>query len=829
MNKNVIWGNRMKISNQCDELVIENYDRNELAQELSGGISGEMIITPGMPELIRAAGAEGCVLLKNDGVLPLKEKNIVSVFGRVQKDYFCVGYGSGGDVLAPYQINLIDGLRNNGKININEELAAIYDGWCSNPNNKVDQGDWGHWPRYYPEMPLKVEIVKAASQKSEVAIVVIGRAAGEDRENTLLEGSYYLTEGEIIMLDQVTTYFNKVVVVMDCGNVIDMEWTEKYGDKISALLYPWQGGMESGNAIVDVLTGTINPCGKLSDTIAREYKDYPSASCFGNKEGNHYIEDIFVGYRYFEIFAPDKVLYPFGYGLSYTTFQITCNDIKLNNNVVVLKLDVTNTGSVSGKEVVQIYCSAPQGKLGKAAKVLIAFGKTELLNPGETTEMNLSFHIDQLASYDDSGVTGKKSAYVLEAGLYEIYAGNSVRDNSKIWEYVVGELTVTEQLNEVMAVKPDKRFKRIVAKNINDKLVEVFEDVPTVHTDLRSIILEKLPKEMTQTGDRGYKLIDVKNKKVTMEEFVAQLSLEELEAISRGEGPMNSPLGASGNAGALGGITESLRAKGIPPVITADGPAGIRIKSTCSLLPCGTLLACTWNTDLIGLIFHKLNEEMIDKEVDMILSPGMNIHRNPLCGRNFEYYSEDPFLTGKIAAAAVNGVQHNGISACPKHFACNNQEVNRNNNDSCVSERALREIYLKGFEIVVKESNPKNIMTSYNKINGVWSHYNYELVTTILREEWGYRGNVVTDWWMQYTTSPEFPEVDGNAYRVRSQVDVLMPGSIKFQSTDGQNDGTLLKNYGKQEGITLGEMQRVATNVLNYVISSSAMEKIVTL
>ena len=312
----------------------------------------------------------------------------------------------------------------------------------------------------------------------------------------------------------------------------------------------------------------------------------------------------------------------------------------------------------------------------------------------------------------------------------------------------------------------------------------------------------------------GYKLSDVKEGKVSLDDFTAQLSLEELELISRGEGMMDSPLGAKGNAGAIGGVSESLRAKGIPPVITTDGPSGIRLRKACSLMPCGTALACTWNTELIHELFREMGNEMVDKGSDVLLAPGINIHRNPLCGRNFEYYSEDPFITGKMAAATVKGLQSTGVSACPKHFACNNQEYNRIHTDSIVSQRALREIYLKGFEMCVKEAKPLNIMTSYNKINGIWSHYNYELCTSILRDEWGYEGNVMTDWWMRYAPSPEFPEINGNAYRVRAQVDVLMPGARTAVSKTAENDGTLLETYGKPDGITLGELQRTAKNVL---------------
>ena len=344
--------------------------------------------------------------------------------------------------------------------------------------------------------------------------------------------------------------------------------------------------------------------------------------------------------------------------------------------------------------------------------------------------------------------------------------------------------------------------------------------MPVRTVSLKNRILSSLPDGKEISGDKGYKLSDVKTEKVKLQDFTAQLSLDELEAISRGEGPMNSSLGAKGNAGAFGGVLKSLREKGIPPIITTDGPSGIRLLSACSLMPCGTAIACSWDESLTEELFTEMGKEMIKKGSDVLLAPGMNIHRNVLCGRNFEYYSEDPYLTGKTAAATVRGIQKNGVSACPKHFAGNNQEYNRNHTDDIVSERALREIYLKGFEICVKESSPHCIMTSYNKINGVWSHYNYELCTTVLRDEWHFGGMVMTDWWMRYAPSPEFPQMRDNAYRVRAQVDVLMPGFKTAVSKSGGNDGSLLETYGQKDGIALGELQRTANNVLRFILST---------
>ena len=766
---------------------------------------GERYITPGMPGLIRQCGAEGIVLLKNEkDTLPLKETDVVSVFGRCQNDWFYVGYGSGGDVHPPYKVSLMDGLRN-GNIACNEELANTYQDWCAHPDHKANHGWWGHWPYFHEEMPLTEAQVSEAAAVSNVALVVIGRAAGEDRENKLEEGSFYLTQTEREMLRQVSGAFEKVAVVMNCGSVMDLSFVQEYN--ISALVFAWQLGQESGNAVADVLSGRVNPSGKLTDTIACRYEDYSSSPYFGNRKFNNYTEDIFVGYRYFDTFHKD-VLYPFGFGLSYTTFEMETVDASRKGDVTTLQIRVTNTGSIPGKEVVQVYCNPPAGKLDKPSKVLVAFDKTKPLAPGESETLSLRVKDYDCASYDDCGDTSFKDAFVLEVGTYKLLVGNCGRAEAVAFSF---EIEKTKKLVQCLeACIPGEAFPVMTKSGT--------KQVTAGKRCLKKRILQNLPKEIPYTGDQGIKLPDVKAGNATLEQFVAQLSDKELADLTRGEGGMGSALGAVGNAGAFGGITEELRGQGIPPIITADGPSGLRVKKYTSLMPCGTAIACTWNTELVEQLFQKEGEEAKYFGVDVILSPGMNIHRNPLCGRNFEYYSEDPLLTGKIAAAAVRGIQSAGTSACPKHFACNNQEVNRNRNDSRVSQRALREIYLKGFEICIKESDPHNLMTSYNRINGVWSHYNYDLATTILRGEWGYQGNVVTDWWMQHASSPEFPKVKNNAYRVRAQVDVLMPGGISPLERKYVFDKKMLSTLGKKGGITRGELQRSAMNVLRFVL-----------
>ncbi len=780
----------------------------DVSQEEAIQVLGDATVTDGMPEILRNAATETAVLLENNGVLPFKKGTRVSVFGRVQNDWFFTGYGSGGDVKKPYGINLIDGLKNCEELCLNTELSNMYEKWCK--ENPIDHGVWGHWPRFYPEMPIDAEIVKKARKNSDNAIYVIGRSSGEDRENALEKGSFYVTDEERTAIHRICEQFDNVTLLLNIGSVMDMSWLREFGNKIGAVMIVWQGGMESGNAVADLLCGKVSPSGKLTDTIARNYEDYPSSYNFGNRNANTYEEDIYVGYRYFETFNKDAVVYPFGYGLSYTKFDINFEGAEQSDSGVTLKCAVKNTGDYAGKEVVQVYVSKPCGNLGNPEKELVAFAKTKELAVGESEIVEIVVPTERFWSYDDSGVSGFAFSYVMEKGEYALCVGNSVRTAEKVWSYYQNETVEALKLKQASA--PQVNFDRI--KNTERGLAK--ESVTCRQYDLKKIILDNIGNEISITGDKGYKLNDVKAGTVSLGDFVAQLSLDELEAISRGDYKMDSPLGAAGNAGAMGGILQSLRDKGIPPVITSDGPSGIRLLSYCSLIPNGTALASSFNTELVEQVYAKIGEELKEKGSDILLAPGMNIHRNPLCGRNFEYYSEDPVVTGLIGAAAVRGIQACGGNACPKHFACNNQEVNRTGNNSILSERALREIYLKGFEICVKTATPNTIMTSYNKINGVWGHYNYELCERILRDEWEFEGLVMTDWWMRPSKSPEFPKMRDQAYRVRAGVNVLMPGGDRV--TNGKPDGTLLKTYGEKDGITLYEMQRNASFVLKLCI-----------
>lgn len=810
-----------KIINKIVESGVKIFSKiSGLSQDEINRANAEKTVTSGMPELLRHAAAEGAVLIKNNGVLPLEKGTAVSLFGRVQLEWFYTGYGSGGEVNKPYAVNLTDAVRCSNALKLNGALAAIYEKW--NSENPIDHGYWGHWPRCYDEMPLDEDMVSKATEVSDCAVITIGRSSGEDRENALEKGSYYLTDEENNMLSKVTEKFDKTVVLLNIGSIMDMSWTEKYADKISAVLIVWQGGMESGNAVCDLLCGNASPCGRLTDTVARFYEDYPSAKSFGGKNYNYYEEDIYVGYRWFETFHKEQVLYPFGFGLSYTDFSIACISADEKDGHFNFEIEVKNIGKChSGKEVAQLYIEKPCGLLGNPSRILAGFAKTKELMPGEAQILEIVVSREMLSSYDDSGKTGCKSAYVIEKGNYKFYLGKNVRDAGFVYSVNQEKTELYEQLAEAAA--PKQGFMIYKAKEHNGERVIGKAPVSTSSKDLKKIIMDNLPEETAMTGDKGYKLSDVKSGRTAMSEFVAQLDLTELEAISRGDYIMNSPLGAPGNAGVYGGVLQSLREKGIPAVTATDGPSGIRLQSCCSLLPIGTLLASTFDEELVQRVYEAAGREMTDKGSDVLLAPGMNIHRNPLCGRNFEYYSEDPFLTGKIAAAAVKGLQKTGVSACPKHFACNNQEFRRNRNDSRLSERALREIYLKGFEICVKESEPQNIMTSYNKVNGVYCHYQYELCTSILRNEWNYKGCVMTDWWMRPGKSPEFRNVRNNAYRIRAQVDVFMPGGNRIRAH--KNDGSVERSYKSKDGLTLGELQRGAANILNFVIHSSAMNE----
>ena len=753
--------------------------------------------------------SEGIVMLKNDNdALPLNPDDEIALFGRIQLHYYKSGTGSGGMVNVSKITGIPDGLLENG-VSVNEELLDVYRKWDS--ENPFDLGDgWGKEPWSQTEMPLDEALVAHVSESSHTAIVIIGRTAGEEQDNSLHEGSYLLTAAEKDMLAKVRHHFPKMIVLLNVGNIIDMN--ELLSFDPDSVLYVWQGGMTGGTGTADVLTGKISPCGKLTDTIAANVNDYPSAPYFGDPYRNFYSEDIYVGYRYFETFARDKVLYPFGFGLSYTTFDIAITGAKQLSDKWDFTVKVTNTGNYSGKEVVQIYCKAPQGRLGKPSRVLCGYEKTDTLAPGKSQVMTISVSNAQIASYDDSGVTGHAHCFVLEEGTYRFYAGSDVRSAKEFYHC---------PQNSTEVISPVESFDRIHPEISEGRYVIRMENVPLSHVDEAKRRQDNLPKEIPFTGDKGIRLADVKNGTHTMDEFIAQLTDYDLSCMIRGEG-MNSPKVTAGTAAAFGGVSDELTALGIPCGCCDDGPSGMRLDcgTKAFSLPNGTMIACTFNRTLIRELFSLTGLEMIANKVDCLLGPGMNIHRHPLNGRNFEYLSEDPFLTGTIASAQLKGLHSAGVTGTIKHFCGNNQETDRHDTNAVISERALREIYLKGFEIAVKEGNADSIMTTYGPVNGVWTAANYDLTTQILRNDWGFTGFAMTDWWAKINRRGQAVDKSDLAAMAMAQNDVYM-----VCSCGAQNDDNILASL-KDGSLQRSELQRCAANICRFLMNTHAMNRL---
>lgn len=760
--------------------------------------------------------SEGIVMLKNDNdALPLNPDDEIALFGRIQLHYYKSGTGSGGMVNVSKITGIPDGLLENG-VSVNEELLDVYRKWDS--ENPFDLGDgWGKEPWSQTEMPLDEALVAHVSESSHTAIVIIGRTAGEEQDNSLHEGSYLLTAAEKDMLAKVRCHFSKMIVLLNVGNIIDMN--ELLSFDPDSVLYVWQGGMTGGTGTADVLTGKISPCGKLTDTIAANVNDYPSAPYFGDPYRNFYSEDIYVGYRYFETFARDKVLYPFGFGLSYTTFDIAITGAKQLSDKWDFTVKVTNTGNYSGKEVVQIYCKAPQGRLGKPSRVLCGYEKTDTLAPGKSQVMTISVYNAQIASYDDSGVTGHAHCFVLEEGTYRFYAGSDVRSAKEFYHCPQNSTEVISRHEQALA--PVESFDRIHPEISGGRYVIRMENVPLSHVDEAKRRQDNLPKEIPFTGDKGIRLADVKNGTHTMDEFIAQLTDYDLSCMIRGEG-MNSPKVTAGTAAAFGGVSDELTALGIPCGCCDDGPSGMRLDcgTKAFSLPNGTMIACTFNRTLIRELFSLTGLEMIANKVDCLLGPGMNIHRHPLNGRNFEYFSEDPFLTGTIASAQLKGLHSAGVTGTIKHFCGNNQETDRHDTNAVISERALREIYLKGFEIAVKEGNADSIMTTYGPVNGVWTAANYDLTTQILRNDWGFTGFAMTDWWAKINRRGQAVDKSDLAAMAMAQNDVYM-----VCSCGAQNDDNILASL-KDGSLQRSELQRCAANICRFLMNTHAMNQL---
>ena len=758
------------------------------------------------------AATQGMVLLKNkNGALPIDKTGTIALFGlgaaRTVRggtgsgDAFNGGLGGGGEInvdLSPrYNINILTAFEDAGytipTARFLHEYGKKSDAQkASQPINIIGEAF------AYPDHELTVEMLTEYADTTDAAIYVISRNAGEGADRHMLRsvkidgkdvevGDYMLCKREIENLRLIKAAFKKTIVVLNVGGPVDA--TPILEVEIDAILLMSQAGQEGGRAVVDVLNGTVNPSGKLTDTWAVKYSDYPASATFGDNDGDitleKYEEGIYVGYRYFDSFDIEPV-FEFGYGLSYTEFDINSGGARLDGDTLKLKVIVKNTGYTSGREVVQVYCSAPESEMDMPTRELVAFRKTDEIPSGGKQEIELSIKIRNLQSFDELG-----SAYILSAGDYLFSVGASSRDNKPAFALRVLETIVTELVyieypleDKLREIRPENALKVTAPANIFTielpaNVIETIDSrspyhdgaVTTYATDSAYKAL-KTYESVTLTEKRDIKLLDVIEGRATIGELVAQLSVPQLASFVCGTGwgveDENNPIiggGSESVPGAAGETTHLLRDTfGIPSMIVADGPAGVRVTQEflatdvrtgekvthhhyCTAWPVGTLLAQSFDEAVLQMVGEGIGVELQELGVAIILGPGMNIHRDPLCGRNFEYYSEDPLLTGKMAAAYTRGTQSlPGVGTCLKHYAANNQEANRNAVDTWINQRALREIYLKGFGIAVKESQPMSIMTSYNLVNRIETAHSYDLCTDILRGEWGFKGLIMTDW-----------------------------------------------------------------------------------
>lgn len=758
--------------------------------------------------LSREAATQGMVLLENrNQALPIASSGSIALWGGGACNTVKGGTGS-GDVNQRQTVSVYQGFQNAGyQITTTEWLDAYVAANNTSIGRDTELTD--------------ADLEAGAANGTDTAVYVISRTSGEFRDRT--RSDFELTDVEVTNIRKMAERFENSIVLLNVGGMMDTGFIREIEELDSVLLMS-QAGMEGGNAVVEVLNGKVTPSGKLTDTWALQYEDYPASETFAGNDGDSlqedYTEGIYVGYRYFDTFGKD-VAYEFGYGKSYTDFDITVNDVRADADEVSVDVTVANIGDTySGKEVVQVYFSAPDGSLEKPYQELAAYAKTDSLAPGASQDLTIRYATTEMSSYDEARVS-----YIMEPGDYIIRVGNSSRNTQVAAVLKLNGLAITEQLsNQLEADKGIEELSKEGAEpityegeaeeianalvvnlkasklrlhdGINDSIYddETITTYVPVGTDQSTLPVSGRADEYEQVVEEvevveGAKLLDVYNGTITMEQFVAGMSYEELGNITNGassstvSGPV---IGAQANSvrGAAGETTGLYYdSYGIPNIVLADGPAGIRITQQytqnettyyqfCTAWPIGTMLAQTWDAAVVQSVAEAIGKEMEEYGVTLWLAPGMNIHRDPLCGRNFEYYSEDPLIAGTMAAAATRGVQSTpGIGVTLKHFAANNQETNRNSQNNTISERALREIYLKGFEIAVKSAQPMAIMTSYNKINSEWAAGSYDLCTDITRGEWGFHGLIMTDWG---ASAPKYQSMHaGN--------DLIMPGNSGSQ------------------------------------------------
>ena len=785
-------------------------------------------------KIARRAAAEGMVLLKNEGqLLPLKEGTKVALYGVGASRTIKGGTGS-GDVNERETVSIYQGMKNAGFEITTEDWIKAYDEqyqtarytWRDEIEEKASslENQVLGFFNVYSTTPFRMPAGAAITQTdADVAIYILSRVAGEGADRFDAEGDYYLTKEEKQQLSDICSMYKHVIVAVNTGGLADLSFMDEYSN-IEALLQIVQPGMEAGNAFADIISGKVTPSGKMTDTWAYKYEDYPNSKTFSHNNGNvdkeYYTEGLYVGYRYFDSFDI-PVRYGFGYGLSYTTFEtkVLATELKENKKIVI-ETEVTNTGDTySGKEVVELYATCPAGKLEKEYRRLVAFAKTGLLAPGQSEKLTLEIGLDKLTSYSE-----KEAAWILESGSYVIWAGNSLEASVPCAVLKLDKEVVLTKTQNICPLKEELEEMKQSSEKMNQKLEAL----------LKTAEEKKVPVMELKAADVETRVVEYRsNVECVPEEarkFVDTLSKEKLVALASGDPGkgQGSNLGSAGISvpGSAGETNNCALEDGVPGIVLADGPAGLRLMKHynvhegkivnkpfkfslegglfcegepadpgetyyqyCTAIPVGTLLAQTWDTALIEEIGEMIGGEMLEFSVTLWLAPGMNIHRNPLCGRNFEYYSEDPLLAGRMAGAMTNGVQNvPGCGTTIKHFACNNQEDNRMGSDSILSERTLREIYLKGFEIAITESQPMSIMTSYNLINGVHAANCEDTCTKAARCEWGFQGVIMTDW----TTTEYGPDCTASGC-MRAGNDLVMPGAFSDRDNLNQElaDGTL--------------------------------------
>lgn len=824
-------------------------------------------------ELSMNLATQGMVLLENNNnVLPMASSGNVALFGGGAVKTVKGGTGS-GDVNQRSVTSVWDGFKNAGYNVTSESWLNEFEAYYDEETGGSSGGLWGS-PKVEDTLISDAQIEEAKQDGTTTAVYVIARNSGEFADRLDAEGDYQLWGNEEENLKKVAANFDNVIVVLNVGGIIDTKFFHEI-EGLDSLLLMSQAGMRGGDAVVKVLNGEVTPSGKLTDTWAVNYEDYSSSEGFGANDENvtqeDYTDDIYVGYRYFDTFNVTPA-YEFGYGLSYTDFNIDVKDVTVDEENVTVDVRVTNVGEkYAGKEVVEVYFSAPDGALEKPYQELATYGKTDTLAPGESQELTLSYATTEMSSYSED-----LAAYVMENGDYVVRVGNSSRntsveavinlDSNKVTEQLSNQMVQDEEIDtlsnegatpytyegEAEEIAKAERFELDAnaietvnnASEYDDESVisYVYEGsdytvvdqeanprytkAPSGNNTTPSQLIEPYEEtiQYVEKTKENPTLLDVYQGTVTMEELLASLSVEEMSYIVEGlgwGGGSEPVVGAQANSvkGAAGETTSRYyETRAIPNTVLADGPAGIRITQSytengttyyqyCTAFPIGTLIAQSWDKDVAKQFGEAIGEEMLEMGVTLWLAPGMNIHRNPLCGRNFEYYSEDPLLSGITAAATTLGVQsHEGIGVTIKHYAGNNQEDNRNAVNNTITERAFREIYLKGFEIAVKAANPMAIMTSYNLNNGMPAADDYDLCTDLARGEWGFNGLVMTDWGGGQST-PVNSMHAGN--------DLIMPGGSS-------------KSIAEATGVTLplGDLQKATRNVLNVIMDSTQFKKI---